>query len=257
MPWQLYSGPFALASDATVEYYGDAALGGRGRMQIAVYALGKIVVPPEPLIPLPGSETNQPPTVNPNATRICAHGTVIYSRRSPLGTLKGQFGPTSYFGFADSPFNRTNGLAYFHLENFEDGALNTPGATPSPGWVVVGPGGVDSVEPGGRSYYSDGRTNLTITFDAAPLGGKLPTHVGMVWTDAGSVSGGVFGFGTVRFTAWDADGVSLGTNVAANLGNGSSLPSEAEDRFFGVVNAGGISSLSITMPNSGDWEVDH
>src|SRR5690349_9241259 len=61
-----------------------------------------------------------------------------------------------YESFADSPFFG-HSFSYFHLEDFEDGALNTPGVTSS-GGVVVGPGPlVDSVDgggPNGKSYFN-------------------------------------------------------------------------------------------------------
>ncbi|MCC6820722.1 MAG: hypothetical protein IT579_08345 [Verrucomicrobia subdivision 3 bacterium] len=256
--WQFYSSPFALTNDATIQFYGETELGARSRTQLASYSLGNIAVPPEPLATLPGSDTNPPPVVNPNSPQISIHGTVFYSRHTALGELESFQGPSAYLTFADSPFNAT-GFKYFYLENFEDSAQNTLGATPSAGWIVASAaGGADSVDPGGHSYYSSAsQTNLTITFNAAALGGKLPTHAGIVWTDVGNVTSGSFGVGTVRFTARDANGVSLGTNASGNLGNGSAVPSQAEDRFFGVVNAGGISSISISMPASKDWEVDH
>jgi len=267
--WNLYAAPFPLTNDATIQFYGSTPTGTRGRIQFASYTVGNLVVPPEPLIPLPGSGTNPPPTVNTSITRISANGTVVYGRRSPLGTLNGFLGPSFYLSFADSPFYRTNGLAYFYTEDFEDGALNTPGATPSAGWVVAAPGSfTDSVDgddgtidgsgAGGHSYYSGGtRTNLTITFNAAALGGKLPTHAGIVWTDVGVVTSGTTAYGNVIFSALDANGLSLGTRVGINLGDGVGSATTTEDRFFVVVNAGGISSISITMTNSVDWEVDH
>ncbi len=255
--YHLYSAPFTLTNDTTINYYGNVPGGSRGRLQFASYTVGHTNIPLTPPVKLPGSDTNPPPNLNTNFVQLSANGTLFYSRHTALAESENFQGPSPYLSLADSPFNAA-GFNYFYLEDFEDGAFNTPGATPSAGWVVVGPGGVDSVEPGGRSYYSGGsQTNLTITFNAAALGGKLPTHAGIVWTDVGSVNPGTFGFGNVRFTARDANGVSLGTNFGNNLGNGSGIPSSAEDRFFGIVNPGGISSISISMPNSGDWEVDH
>ncbi|MEO6036080.1 MAG: hypothetical protein ABIQ35_12565, partial [Verrucomicrobiota bacterium] len=256
--WRAYGGPFALTNDATVQYYGRISNGPRGRLHYASYTVGHSKFSAEPPVKLPGSDTNSPPGVNTNYFQLSANGTVFYSRHTALAELGKFQGPSSYLSFANSPFNGT-GFNYFYLENFEDGALNTPGATPSAGWIVAtAAGGADSVDPGGRSYYSGGsQTNLTITFNAAALGGKLPTHAGIVWTDVGNVTSGTFGFGTVRFSARDANGVLIGTNQGVNLGNGSTAASQAEDRFFGVANAGGISSISISMPNSVDWEVDH
>ncbi|HXG10800.1 MAG TPA: PEP-CTERM sorting domain-containing protein [Gemmataceae bacterium] len=181
-------------------------------------------------------------------------------------------GPSPYLGFADSPFNAP-GFSYFHLENFEDRALNAPGATASPGWLVIGPprgfdslidsvdaddGAINGSGSAGRSFYSGGsRTSLTITFSAAALGGNLPTHVGIVWTDVGAVTSGTIGFGPVTFSATDALGVPLGSIGPFTLGDGAFAGTTAEDRFFGVTHAGGISSITISMSNSVDWEVDH
>jgi hypothetical protein len=257
-PWQIYSAPFPLTNDATIQYYGNIPAGTRGRLQFASYTMGRPDNAAEPPVKLPGSDTNAPPDLNTNVLELSGNGTVFYSRHTALAELQSFQGPSPYLSFVDSPFNAT-GFNYFYLEDFEDGAFNTPGATPSAGWVVISTAaGADSVDPGGRSYYSGGtQTNLTITFNASALGGKLPTHAGIVWTDVGLVSSGSFGFGDVSFTARDANGVSLGTNIGVHLGNGSTAPFAGEDRFFGIVNAGGISSISITMPNSADWEVDH
>ncbi len=252
--WQFYAAPFVLTNDATVEYYGSTLSGARSRTQYASYDLGNTNLSAEPLIDLPGGDTNPPPILNTNFLQISANGTVFYSRHSPLAELSGFLGPSPYLSFAASPFS-ASGFNYFYLEDFEDGALNTPGATPSAGWVVAGPG-VDSVDPGGRSYYSSGQTSLTINFNSQQLGGKLPTHAGIVWTDVGQTTG-LYGFGNVVFSAKDANGISLGSVTGPNLGDGQANPNQAEDRFFGVVNAGGISSITISMPASGDWEVDH
>jgi hypothetical protein len=79
--WDLYAAPFPLTNDATIQFYGSTTNGTRGRIQFASYSVGNIVVPPEPLIAPPGSETNPPPPVNPNATPISPGGTVVYGRR--------------------------------------------------------------------------------------------------------------------------------------------------------------------------------
>lgn len=181
--------------------------------------------------------------------------------------------PSPYLSFADSPFADTNQFAYFHLETFESGAFAAPGATPSPNWTVTSPGPyTDSVDAddgvidgsgtNARSFYSNlVATNLTITFSAGLLGGHLPTHVGIVCTDIGKALFGSDGFGDVVFSARDGNGVFLGAITNLNFGNGSSLGSgpgaTAEDRFFGVIDTGGISSISIGVDNSVDWEVDH
>ncbi len=89
--WQLYAVPFRLTNDATVEYYGETSGGVRARTQLASYALGNIAVPAEPLVTVPGSDTNPPPVVNPNVPHISAGGTVFYGRRGSNAV------PTIYF----------------------------------------------------------------------------------------------------------------------------------------------------------------
>ena len=173
-------------------------------------------------------------------------------------------GPTPYLQAADSPFSGDS-FSYFHLENFEDGALDTPGVSATPGWVVSNPnsfndsvdaddGSIDGFGTQGHSFYSNNHRSLSFTFSAATLG-ALPTHAGIVWADVGYDSEAL-GFGTVNFEAFDAANNSLGIKTAY-LGDGASTGQTAEDRFFGAINAGGISKIVISMPNSGDWEVDH
>jgi len=179
------------------------------------------------------------------------------------------YGPTSYLSFADSPFNGST-FSYFHLENFEDSA--TPGYVPGLGLGSVhGPGDlVDSVELGtsGHSWYSTGPTSFfSFSFDKSVLG-TLPTHAGIVWTDVGNVSTGldpsefppgiVRGVSYVSFYAYGPTGDFLGDIFNAGpLGDGEVDGGKSEDRFFGVVNAAGISRIEIGIIGSTDWEVDH
>lgn len=177
-------------------------------------------------------------------------------------------GPSPYLSFADSPFN---GLAfdYFHLEDFEDGLLNTPGVTPNaPGALVTSPGALtDSVDgddglidgsgSAGRSLLST--TSNFMEFDFAPLisMGGLPTHVGIVWTDVGATGSGNPGLGDVLFEAYDDNGMLLEPGVTALLGDGLITGGTAEDRFFGAFSPTGILRFRISMLDSIDWEVDH
>jgi hypothetical protein len=87
--------------------------------------------------------------------------------------------------------------------------------------------------------------------------GGLPTHVGLVWTDVGFSSAPNFGAGEVTFEAFDAGGASLGVFGPFLLGDGLNSGETAEDRFLGVVNANGITSIRMTMPSSTDWSADH
>ncbi|MDI1320139.1 MAG: hypothetical protein PSW75_08095, partial [bacterium] len=165
-------------------------------------------------------------------------GILAFAAALPAQTL---LGPTPYLSFADSPFN-AGSFTYFHLETFEDGLFNTPGVSASTG-SVIGPGSnTDSVDgddgfidgsgTNGLSYFGGG--TVTFTFSAATLG-SLPTNVGIVWTDGQNPT----------FEAFDALNNSLGTLLGTSA-DGSNFGTTAEDRFFGVSYAGGISTITIT-----------
>lgn len=156
-----------------------------------------------------------------------------------------------YYGIAQSPFNGLP-FTYFHLETFEEGGLTAPGVTASAG-SVTGPGPeVDSVEgsgPGGHSFFAAGAAGITFTFNAAALGGNLPTDVGIVWTD---------GDGPNRtFSAFDASHTLIGTIIDPSQlffsTGGDGVPSNY--RFFGATDPAGISSIFIANDNGG-IEVD-
>jgi hypothetical protein len=164
-------------------------------------------------------------------------------------------GPTPYLSQADSPWTPAD-FDVFHLEDFEDVLFNTPGVAASgPGICITGIGGacfqggpVDSVGNGGNpqlghSLFANG--SITLTFDAAAFGGRLPTHAGLVWTD---------GNNPITFEAFDQNGVSLGT-VIGNHATGGFTGETDEDRFYGAVHAGGISRLTIFNPPG--IEIDH
>jgi hypothetical protein len=172
----------------------------------------------------------------------------------------GPLGPTPYLSSAASPFSGGT-FSYFHLENFEDGLLNTPGVTASAGGVtsvVFGPSAHDSVDAddgsidgnslNGDSFFSiNGAAGISFTFNLGVLG-TLPDSVGIVWTD---------GDGTTTFQAFDAANVLLGTiGPVAIATPGSYLGQTDEDRFFGFTNSGGISRIFISN-TSGGIEVDH
>jgi len=170
-------------------------------------------------------------------------------------------GPTPYLSFNDSPFKSLN-LPNFHLETFENDLFDAPGVTASTG-VVVAPGSItDSVDgddgkidgsgTGGHSFFSDnGAGGITFTFNAAQLGGSLPTHAGIVWTDgAGQITFEAFGPGDVPL-------VTIGPVSQAGVFPDDSISgTTAEDRFFGVISDGGISKIFINN-TSGGIEVDH
>lgn len=167
-------------------------------------------------------------------------------------------GPSPYLQFADSPFS-AGSFTYFYLEDFEDQLLDTPGVVADYGGVVsviYGPDIHDSVDADdgaldgsgldGDDWFSwDGVTGVVWTFDANILG-QLPTHAGIVWTD---------GSNDIGFEAFDENGNSLGT-LGGSHANGSFSGETDEDRFYGAINAGGISSIHL-WNGGGGIEMDH
>lgn len=168
-------------------------------------------------------------------------------------------GPSIYSSFTNSPFNGGS-FSYFHLENFEGGSLSTPGVSASVGGVI-GPGTlVDSVDAddgvidgfgqNGRAFFSNnGPVGIRFTFSSLTLG-QLPTHVGIVWTD---------GNNDIRFEAFDGANNSLGF-LTGNHADASFTGETGEDRFYGIVSAGGIGSIFIQSgipAGGGGLEVDH
>lgn len=81
-PWQIYSAPFPLTNDATIQYYGNIPASTRGRLQFAGYTMGRPDNAAEPPVRLPGSDTNAPPGLNTNVLELSGNGTVFYSRHS-------------------------------------------------------------------------------------------------------------------------------------------------------------------------------
>jgi Ca2+-binding RTX toxin-like protein len=190
------------------------------------------------------------------------------------------FGPLPYSAFnnpaagaAISPFSSVN-FTYFHLEDFEDGSLNTPGVNVREFTTtnisvaysdsVDGDDGIIDGQAGGntRSLFSNFNiSSFTFDFSANALGGQLPTHAGIVWTDLGRNDGGTprssdLVDNTV-FEAFGPSGESLGVIGPFSLGDESITRTAPEDRFFGIINAGGISSIRLSMPGKNNWEVDH
>ncbi len=180
-------------------------------------------------------------------------------------------GPTPYLAFDNtlpgagtsiSPFSGLT-FSYFHNETFEDRLLNSPGLSTSPGFggnvtlpgqsirdsVDADDGQIDGSGSAGYSYFtSQGSRGLSFRFDAGILG-MLPTHAGLVWTD------GLFNR-VIEFEAFGANDESLGVISANGIPDNSITGTTAEDRFFGVIHAGGISRIFIRNPGGG-IEVDH
>lgn len=192
------------------------------------------------------------------ATVVAGFLLLLASNRALAGG--GTFlGPTPYLSRADSPFVAEINAGQVYLDDFECGFLNVPGVTPSDGTVIPpgfeglidsvdgDDGAIDGSGLGGHSLFTgSGATGITFTFNQTTLG-AFPTQVGIVWTDGG---------GDATFEAFDALGMSLGTIGPVAIGDGSNSGTTAEDRFFGVTFAGGISAIKISNTGGG-LEVDH
>jgi hypothetical protein len=158
------------------------------------------------------------------------------------------FGPTPYLSSANIPAGFYQGGAPIGLEDFEDGVLSF-GVTASVGNVLVAgfitdsvdgdDGAIDGLGNGGNSWFAS--TPLTFTFPG------LPTAVGLVWTDGAP--------GNYQFEAFGPGMVSLGVFGPYFLGDGPITGTTAEDRFFGVQDAGGIVALRVI--SGALVEVDH
>ena len=179
---------------------------------------------------------------------------LLCSSGAHAGTLLPVVQP--YLSFSDSPFFGQT-FSYFNLETYEEpGAPTAPGVSFTAGAIVVGPGSaIDSVDGGGNNghslFFACGACGITFTFNAAALGGNLPTSAGIVWTDGDP---GAFGR---EFQAYDQNGVLIGTTFDTTDGwffEGDGNPEHFH--FFGATNAGGISKIFIANGDGG-IEVDH
>lgn len=186
----------------------------------------------------------------------------------PFGTARAQTNQpagylpvTAYVRRSDSPFA---GMANLRLEDFEDHQFNLLGVTASAGQVTrvqypdpnltsvdsvdLDDGAQDGSGTRGDSFVAGADAGITLTFNPAVIG-AYPTHVGLVWTD---------GSYATTFEAYNASGASMGVLGPISHADGSWYGTTGEDRFYGVVNAGGISKVTIRNPGSpNEIEIDH
>ena len=171
-------------------------------------------------------------------------------------------GPQPYRQFADSPFAQPPS-GYFYLEDFEDHLLDTPGVTSKHGVLcssVLDPSLVDSVDGDDQDptndscvscdclFNSNGPEGFEFTFDEAVLP-RLPTHVGIVYTDSGPG-------GDATFTAVDANDEIVLVLPHYSIADQTNAASFAEDRFFGIIASQGIRRISL-VASMGGIEADH
>jgi hypothetical protein len=205
-----------------------------------------------------GDSNDADATVSPGATEICDNmidddcDTVV----DDVGGAT-MVGPTPYLQASDSPWASTP-FEMFVLEDFEDqtlpdGVMVTTFRWSSSFSLAI----VDSVD-GDDGDPTNGTCNpceamwssapITFTFDPAVLGG-LPTHVGLVMTDASSADLMV----TLSATSACASLGDVSSSIA--FGDGSIAGETAEDRFIGVESPAGITSVTVSAV--GAFEVDH
>jgi hypothetical protein len=173
----------------------------------------------------------------------------------PLGSQR-------YRQFADSPFAQPVS-GYFYLEDFEDHLLDTPGVTSSYGVISSSVGDsslVDSVDGDDQDPYNDscvscdaylninGPEGLEFTFDDAVLP-RLPTRVGLVYTDSGPESDAIF-------TVFDVNDEIVVITRDWDIADHTNTMSSIEDRFFGIIASQGIRRITLVATN-GVIEADH
>lgn len=172
------------------------------------------------------------------------------------------FPDTPYLQSFDSPFDLSGPDSDFLLENFEDGFLNSLGLFGFGGEVRSPSNHTDSVDfddgiidgfgLDGHSYWAFADpVNGPIArfeFDLKVLG-TLPRAVGLVWTDGNPNA-------TTTFEAFGPDGKSLGMLQFFMLGDDNTQGGTDEDRFMGVIFAGGISAIELSA-DIGRIEMDH
>ena len=173
------------------------------------------------------------------------------------------YGPTApYLQASDSPFDGIS-FGYFHLDDLEDGALDTPGITANGG--VVPPGSfTDSVDADDGVIDGDGTAGhsyltatssccstqyLIVDFAAASLP-SLPTHVGFVFTNA-------FTPINLAIEVFDGGGASLGSMSYPGFAPAGGI-STANAQFFGASDPAGISRIEFAYGGtSTSMEFDH
>ena len=165
-------------------------------------------------------------------------------------------GPLPYLQASDSPWEML-GLEVFVLEDFEDQIFPDGVLVTSFSWGSSFGGVVDSVDAddgdptnGACSTCESVWASSAVTFTFDPLVlGELPTHAGVVVTDAFAADV------TASLSATSAC-ASLGTlEEAITFGDGSIAGDTEEDRFVGFESPAGMTTLTISV--GGPLEVDH
>ncbi len=172
------------------------------------------------------------------------------------------FPDTPYLSADDSPFDLFGKDSDFLLEDFEDGRLDSLGLLGFGGEVRFPSSFTDSVDADdglidgfgidGHNYwaFADPKNGPAARFEFDPkVLGALPRSVGIVWTDGNADARTIF-------EAFGPNGQSLGTMEFSSLDDGGHQGGTDEDRFMGVIFAGGISAIEVRA-DLGRIELDH
>lgn len=176
------------------------------------------------------------------------------------------FGPSPYLGAFDSPFFTGIEAGTIYLEDFEDGALNTPFVS-SPGMTIK------SFDPTRRAFSVDeddglngdfmgfggdawdvDSTGLGFTFEA-DLFGRFPTFVGFVITEPESFRDRSE-FPQITFLDPSGDGPEVFEEIRLDTTDwpiGDGLVDTRSHRFFGVFHEAGIESFHMSNVE----QIDH
>lgn len=195
----------------------------------------------------------------PRGRLLAAAGALLAATAAPVQAQTAVFWePTPYLSAADIPAGFYQGNSPAFLDTLEDGALD--GGLSANAGNVIGPGQFDGLRDSvdaddgaidgsgltGRSFFSgNGAAGFTFTFS----GPVLPTAFALVLTDMAGAN--------ATFSAFDANGASLGSITRSGFADGNFAGGTAEDRFFGLQYAGGIQSIHIQQNGGGGIEVDH
>ena len=197
---------------------------------------------------------------------ICGEGTTLTNNICEIIRPDSIIKKSGYQSFEDdSPFYEfSKNHPDFHMEDFEDGLLDTPGVTVNVGKVYGPSETTDSVDEDDgikdgvcidcRSFNVGERNNfLIITFDESKLKG-LPTHAGIVVTDS-TYGKGAPKVSQILISVIDSDGYVVHSEIIENLDFGKSGTAN-NDVFFGTIYEGGIKQFRIAI-DYGSMEVDH
>jgi len=187
-------------------------------------------------------------------------------------------GPTPYLSRADSPFPVDGSSPSFHLEDFEDGQLNTPGiydlnppATRSsvqlPGILTDSvdedDGAIDGNGQDGHSVASSyyfrlpldppvTRRPIDLAFEPV-FGGMYPNAFGFVWTD-GLLSS------TVEIRIYGINKIELDILRFHDLGDSHYQGTTSDDRFIGFIATEEVAFVTLTaifVGGDSTFEIDH